>query len=126
MPLGTYEEKTGGDWPFWNKVGQIKKGELILHLRGINPNAELKGFSVAASDGYPTRDRPPILGQWDFALEFFRADLEDYNAFPTPIPLTSVFQTRDEELRHYFATNKASPRNERQHLFYVIQSDRLP
>ena len=45
-------KKIGGAWPFWTKVGHIEKGALILHLRGINPNAEFKGFSVAASDGY--------------------------------------------------------------------------
>lgn len=111
------EKGAGGDWPFWSKVGAIKNGDLILHLQGIHPHAYFVGFSIAASDGYRTSDRPPILGQWEFATHFFRADLEDFNPFPEPIPLTSVFQTRDEELRHYFKANKALSKSTKKNLF---------
>lgn len=119
------QTEAGSDWPFWSKVGLIRKGDLIVHLQGIHPNAAFVGFSAAASDGYRTSDRPPILGQWDFATEFFRADLEDFNPFPTSIPLRSVFKTRNEELRHYFEANKIRPKTTKRNLFYVIQSNRL-
>lgn len=118
-------KENGGDWPFWNKVGQVKKGDLILHLRGKNPNAEFTSISIAASDDYRTKRRPPHLGQWKFSNEFFRADLEEYESFPNPIPLSSVFKNKNENLRSYFTVNRGRSKGEKQNLFYVIQSARL-
>ncbi|MDF3058928.1 MAG: putative restriction endonuclease [Rariglobus sp.] len=117
------KKENGAQWPFWSKVRQVLPGDVVLHLKGIPPNAHFTGFSVVASAGYKTESRPPILGQWAFSKEFFRSDLTDYMPFPMPISLKSIFSTRKEELSEYFIENKT--RSVRKNIFYVIQSARL-
>src|SRR5688500_2419057 len=115
------KKEDGGRWPHWTKVGTVRSGDLILHLRGKPPHAAFVGFSVAENDVYQTKERPPIVGSWDFAKEFHRADLKDFNPFPSPISLASVFSTREEELRSYYQINSKRPLHEKRKLFYVIQ-----
>ena len=119
------QKERGGGWPFWTKVGQVRSGEIVLHLRGKQPKAQFVGFSITSGDGYKTSERPPILGQWNFSQEFFRADLTEYTAFPAPISLTSVFSSRKEDLSRYFNVNRARSGSDKKNIFYVIQSGRL-
>lgn len=117
------EKESGGKWPFWEKVLAVKEGDIVIHLRGIQPNAQFVGFSRAAGDGFVTTKRPPDAGAWSFASAFHRADLTDYTPFHTPIDLTNVFAERRAELEAYFDANKA--RVERKNIFYVRQAGRL-
>src|SRR4051812_25442287 len=71
-------KKKGGNWPHWLKVKQVRQGDTIVHLRGIPPDAHFVGYSIAASDGYETTNRPPEPGEWAFAERFLRAELSDF------------------------------------------------
>lgn len=117
------EKKRGGRWPFWDKVLDVKEGDTIIHLRGIQPEAYFRGFSRAASDGFLTSRRPPDAGIWSYSSAFHRADLADYTPFHRPISLTTVFSERRVELETYFDENKVS--NQKKNIFYVRQSGRL-
>lgn len=117
------EKESGGRWPFWEKVLAVKEGDIVIHLRGIQPHAHFVGFSRATGDGFVTTKRPPDAGAWSFASIFHRADLMDYTPFHAPINLTKVFTERRAELDAYFDVNKAS--SEKKNIFYVRQSGRL-
>jgi putative restriction endonuclease len=117
-------KKGGGKWRFWTKVHEIRKGDLILHLRGITPQANFVGYSIAASDGFQTDRRPPNPGKWNFAEAFYRADLTDFIPFHQPINLTDIFSLRKVELNLYFDANK-SRRAKKTNIFFVRQSARL-
>lgn len=96
----------------------------MLHLRGIPPQANFVGYSVAASDGFQTTRRPPNPGQWNFAQAFYRADLTDFTPFHRPINLTDIFVSRRLELNSYFDVNKRRGA-QRANIFFVRQSGRL-
>lgn len=117
------KKENGAKWPFWEKVLAVKDGDLVIHLRGIQPNAYFVGFSRAAGDGFVTTKRPPETGEWSFASAFHRTDLVDYTPFHAPINLSKIFAERKRELEEYFDANKA--RNERKNIFYVRQAGRL-
>jgi hypothetical protein len=117
-------KQDGSQWPFWSKILEIREGDLILHLRGVTPNAEFIGFSIASGEGFETRKRPPEPKEWAFAETFLRADLRDFTAFHKPINLTEVFSLRRTELETYFDNNKAR-HFRRRNIFYVRQSGRL-
>ncbi len=114
-------KENGSKWPFWSKVVEIRQGDVVIHLKGAQPNARFVGYSIAESDGFETNKRPPKPGQWDFAPTFYRADLKDYVPFHTPVALSDVFASRAVELRAYFDVNKESqhPKN----IFYVWQNE---
>lgn len=117
------KKANGRKWPFWEKVLAINEGDIVIHLRGVQPNAYFVGFSRAAGDGLVTTKRPPDAGAWSFAPTFYRADLTDYTPFHAPISLTKVFAERRFELESYFAENKKSA--EKRNIFYVPQAGRL-
>lgn len=117
-------KKNGTEWPFWSKVLQVRKDDLVLHLRGVPPNAYFRGYSVAARDGFETSRRPPDPGEWNFADTFYRADLTDFTPFHQPINLNDIFDSRNDELNSYFDTNKERGAN-KANIFLVRQSGRL-
>ena len=116
------EKKGGGNWPYWNKILEIKKDDIVIHLRGKPPNAYFVGYSIAAADGFATSKRPPIPGKWEYANNFFRADLTDYSSFHKPINLKEIFTSRQNELVNYFNENK---NKNKKNIFFVIQSEKL-
>jgi len=118
------EKKGGGNWPFWSKILDIRTGDIVLHLRGIPPDANFVGYSIAAGQGHVTSQRPPDPGAWSYSGAYCKADLRDFVPFQPRINLDDVFDTRNKELREYFATNKAHSA-EKLHLFYVIQDGKL-
>src|SRR5690349_17972401 len=71
-------KQDGSKWPFWTKVLDVRQGDVIVHLRGIPPTASFVGYSIAATDGYRTKHRPPDPKGWAFADEFLRVDLDSY------------------------------------------------
>ncbi|WP_338288018.1 HNH endonuclease [Luteolibacter sp. LG18] len=117
-------KSNGGKWGPWSKVGLVVKGDTILHLKGIPPEAYFTGYSTAASAGYVTNERPPELGEWGGSQEFYRADLEDYTPFVEPLNLTQIFSERREQLEQFFLANKRN-KTSRLGLFYVFQSGKL-
>jgi hypothetical protein len=118
------KKRNGNACRFWEKILQIKKGDIILHLRGKTPNAYFVGYSVAAGDGYITPKRPPEPKQWEFAESFYRADLLEYTEFYSPINLSELFNARKKELEAYFKANK-DLKSKKSNIFFVIQSDKL-
>ncbi len=116
-------KKPKGRWAFYESLSKIRRGDLVMHLRGIRHAAQFVGFSIAASDGYKTIERPKILKEWGYAESFYRVDLSGFCLFQDPINLYSVFEQRAATLRDYFMANKS--RSDHEHLFYVIQSNRL-
>jgi hypothetical protein len=118
------KKKGGIEWPFWNKVLQVCEGDLVLHLRGITPNAYFVGYSLAASDGFQTSRRPPSPGEWNFAEAFYRADLTGFVPLHQPFNLTDVFRLRNTELNSYFDGNKERE-SKKANVFFVRQAGRL-
>jgi hypothetical protein len=118
------QKKRGGKWPFWTKVGDIREGDIVLHLRGISPNAEFVGYSRASGDGFVTSRRPPDPKAWSYSNQFYRADLEGFTRFHEPINLRHVFEARRKELDNYFKNNKKKGA-QKLNVFYVRQAGRL-
>ncbi len=114
-----------GRWPFWELLKRVRKGDIVFHLRGKNPRAAFVGYSIADSDGYHTQDRPPIPGQWAYATSFYRVPLTGFVPFLDPIPLRQVFDESSMRLREFFLMNKRRPRRLQEHIFFVVQADRL-
>jgi len=117
------KKKNGSEWPFWEKVLDVKEGDVVIHLRGKRPNAYFVGFSLVAGNGFETSKRPPDAGEWSFASSYYRADLRDYTPFHAQINLTTVFIERRSELERFFDKNKT--RNQKQRIFYVRQAGKL-
>src|SRR5580704_15316768 len=88
------EKARGGKWPFWTKILDVRSGDIILHLRGVPPNAHFVGYSRAAGDGFQTSERPPEPGVWAYSEKFYRANLEDFVPLHSPVNLTNVFSVR--------------------------------
>lgn len=119
------KKENGARWPFWYLINDIKKDDVIFHLRHIDGNKVFTGYSKAVSDSYTTRGIPTNdRHEWDFIDSFFKVDLTNYSEFKTPIQLSEFFQSNDQELREYFTSNKRI-RTYKKRLFYVIQSGRL-
>jgi putative restriction endonuclease len=118
------KKRDDNSWIFWKKILQIKKGDIILHLRGKSPKACFVGYSVAAGDGFETTRRPPEPKQWKFAESFYRADLSEYIEFHNPINLLDLFEVRKIELDTYFDMNKTLNSN-KSNIFFVRQSGKL-
>ncbi len=114
-----------GIWPFWQLLLSVKQGDVIFHLRGKTHLASFVGYSIADSDGYLTYNRPPIANQWSYASTYYRVPLKQYTPFVNPIKLDDVFKQSKDLLEKYFKQNEKQPKNLRQHIFFVIQSDRL-
>ena len=90
----------GANWPFWNAIRNVRKGDVIFHLQGKN-SPKFIGYSIASTDGFETKRRPPEPEDWGFSDSFYRADLNQYIALPEPIPLSSVFSNKSDELLKY-------------------------
>lgn len=118
------EKEHGGRWPFWDKVGTVRQGDIILHLRGVGSRAAFVGYSIASGDGFVTSSRPPDPRAWSFSNKFYRADLRDFVPFARPIRLIDVFQDRRVQLEEFFESNKAD-RATKKNIFFVKQSGRL-
>lgn len=117
-------KRGGGTWPFWEKIMQIKESDIILHLRGKTHDAHFVGYSVASTDGFITKRRPPTPKIWDHAESYYRADLRNFVVFHEPINLAKLFSARATELQEYFVSNKIRGRN-KANIFFVRQSGRL-
>jgi len=115
----------GSRWAYWETMLRVQAGDSVLHLRGRDEDAAFVGFSTAETDGFETQERPPEPGEWSYAETFYRVSLNDYTAFPRPLPLGETFRRNDKALRDYFRKNKERPANLKRRLFYVVQSKRL-
>jgi predicted restriction endonuclease len=116
--------ENGKNWPFWTKVSMIRKGDLIIHLRGTRPRAFFTGYSIAADDGGITEERPEFVEDRYSDTKFYRASLTNYIEFPEPINLDYVFKFREEELVKYLKTNNGK-KIDKLNLFYVLQNHKL-
>ncbi len=117
-------KRDGTKWAFWESLRDVREGDLVLDLRGIEEEAKFIGFSTATSDGYETLERPPVEGEWAFAKSFLKVDLGHFVRFESPIFLRRLFAERASELITYFENNKNHAAVKR-HVFYVVQNSRL-
>jgi putative restriction endonuclease len=111
-------------WPFWSKVLGIREGDIVIHLRGIPPNASFVGYSIASKNGFETTQKPPIPGMWSYANSFYRADLDGFTPFHQKINLTQLFAERQNELTQYVELNNKK-KSKKSNVFYVRQSGKL-
>lgn len=111
-------------WPFWTKILDINRDDLVMHIRGNKREAAFVGYSQAAGFGYETTERPPDPGRWGYAQSFYRANIRGYTALDTPIVLTDVFEQRTVGLESYFNQN-SQRRDNRLNLFYTRQRQKL-
>lgn len=114
-------KKNGWRSAFWDKILQIRKGDLIVHLQGVRPKAEFIGYSIASGTGFETRDRPPDPGDWDYARRYYRANLTDTVQFQQALNLDDVFTERKTELVGYLERNKAREAG-KANIFYTKRS----
>ena len=117
------KKKNGHRWPFWSKIGMVRQGDVVVHLKGNSRTAAFVGYSVASGDGILTDERPPMPGAWGWATKFYRADLSDFVAFHKPVNLKSLFRARHTELQRYRQQNKMHGSVQRS-VFYTWQSGR--
>jgi putative restriction endonuclease len=117
-------KSNGTHWRFWDLLLQVRKGDIILHLRGKTGDAAFVGYSTALSNGYITKNRPTIEKEWK-GFEYYRVDLADYQKFADPILLISVFDQQRELLTEYYKKNTNKSKIQREHLFFVIQRSKL-
>lgn len=120
----TEKKGGGGSWPFWEKVLQVREGDIVLHLRGVPPEAYFVGYSTASGNGSQTTRRPPDSGEWGYAEAFYRADLIGFTPFHKPIGLSQIFRERVAQLEAYFEANKERG-TAKANLFFVKQASRL-
>lgn len=118
------KKRNGHSWVFWSKIQNIRRGDVVFHLRGKKPETLFVGYSIASGDGAVTAQRPPEPGQWGFANRFYRADLEGFVAFDAPINLYRLFAARKSELMSYLRRNNSRGQHKK-NVFYVWQSQRL-
>ena len=108
-------------WLFWTNILRIQQGDIVIHLRGKGHSAAFVGYSIAATTGHETIERPPQAGDWNYATSFFRAILKEYRSFQEPIRLDDFFLSHKDELTAYLRQLSTAPTNR----FFVYQSNRL-
>lgn len=118
-------KRDGSRWAFWDTLMQVKKGDQVLHLRGVKPHSLFVGYSTAELDGYVADSQPPEPLDWGYGTNYYRVPLTNFTPFPEQINLQDVFDRQEVALRNYFENNKLLPSKEKKRLFYVIQSGRL-
>lgn len=100
----TYKKGKGSNksWLYWENVNKVKSGDVILHLRGKDKEAEIVGYFIAKTDGNGTEERPPIAGEWDYCNSFYRAILTKFLRFKSSINLYMLFLDKELELKSYY------------------------
>ena len=94
----SHKKGTNNKWLFWENILNVRKNDIVIHLRGKGEEAAFIGFSNVISDGYETKDRPPHAGVWEYAESFYRADLSDFTKFEFPRKLKDFFFNHQNEL----------------------------
>ena len=108
-------------WLYWKNILEVQQGDIVVHLRGKDDLAAFVGYSVAATNGHKTLERPPQAGEWNYAANYFRVLLKDYQKFDKPIPLNTFFTVHKLELMEYLKELPETPVNR----FFVHQNNRL-
>lgn len=113
--------KRKASWLFYDNILQVRQGDIIIHLRGEGHHAAFIGYSVAATDGHETLERPPQPGIWDYSASYFRALLKDFQPFDEAIMLDDFFASHHDKLIGYLQSLLDTPVNR----FFTYQSNRL-
>ena len=121
----TKKRGSGYAWPFWSKILLVRKDDLIIHLRGDRPRAEIVGYSVASGSGFETDDRPPKPDEWGFSDRFYRANLISFTPLHQKLNLDDVFTSRKSELEDYYFRNKNLDEKSKKNIFFTRQRERL-
>lgn len=117
----TRKKGTNSKSLFWGNILCVKKGDVVIHLRGKGAKAAFVGFSTVVGNGYETKSRPPQPGAWEFAESFYRADLAKFTEFAEPIKLREFFVNYKDDLVSYLKNKTERPLN----CFFVYREERL-
>lgn len=118
------QRKSGGRWGYWDLMQQVRKDDVVLHLRGKS-SPQVVGHSVADANCYRTTQRPPEPGAWDHAIEYFLVPLRDCCPLERPIALRNIFASKAEALTDYHGVHSPAGSSNGRFLFYVPQNGRL-
>jgi putative restriction endonuclease len=117
--------RDGSEWPFWNLINQVVKGDIIFHLRNVNGDKRFVGYSTASTDGYLTSSSPTQQNhEWDYIQTYYKVELTDFQVLNPTVSLSDFFANNNQRLRNYFTENRARRTNKKR-LFYVIQRNLL-
>jgi putative restriction endonuclease len=114
----------GGRWGYWDLMQRVRKGDVVLHLRG-EKTPEFIGHSVADADCYTTTESPPLPGKWGHSSSYYRVPLRDYCPLERPVSLKQVFLLRGDLLAKYRLEHSPAGGVNGRFLFYVTQANRL-
>lgn len=120
--VNSHVKKSTRPWRFWKNILSVEQGDIILHLRGGTHQACICGYSIAATSGYETHERPPYPGRWGYCESFYRVILEGYTEFDHPILLDTLFREKHVQLMDYLASRQMLPTK---NLFFTYQSNRI-
>ncbi|GAB3502972.1 hypothetical protein [Emticicia fontis] len=120
------KKRDGSEWPFWNIIKQVAKGDIIFHLKKQGNKKKFLGYSTASTDGYIVHDGHPTSEnhEWNFSKSYFKVDLENFVELIPEVNLSDFFSTNDKSLRNFFWDNR-SKRIDKKRIFYVVQGGRL-
>jgi hypothetical protein len=105
--------------PSRNKAGhdiyalmrEPEPGDLVLHLYkdswpdGVT-ETRLSGHSVVFEACREISDAPPSPGAWASMPPYYRIELEGYEPFAAPLPVSVLLQEYGEEIRHDALENR--------------------
>jgi putative restriction endonuclease len=109
---------------WWENLSRVRPGEGVVHLRGRDDEAAFVAISRVGESCVTTRERPPYPGEWEFASDFYRVPLTDFQQLTSPIPLKKVFRSKQQELWDYFQSNQDLGSGKRT-LFFNLQGGNL-
>jgi putative restriction endonuclease len=118
------ERNGGGRWGYWDLMQKVKRGDVVLHLRG-KKRAAFVGHSVADADCYVTTERPQDPGPWEHASKFYRVPLREFCPFDEAPLLSDVFLRSTKELVEYHNLHSPVSSENGRFLFFVPQAGRL-
>jgi hypothetical protein len=83
---------------------QPMAGDLVLHIyhdtwNGAVAESRLCGSSRVKAQHRAVREEPPAPGEWSGAPSYYRVDLEAYQPFPHPLPLSSLAEYYGDLIR---------------------------
>ena len=81
-----------------------QRGDGVLHIYHDTwpdgkADSRLCGHSAVARSCREVQNEPSSPGDWRGMAPYYRIDLEDYTAFPSPLPMSTIVDRYGEEIR---------------------------
>lgn len=83
---------------------ELQRADRVLHIYHDSwpdgaTDSRLCGQSTVAALYREVDDEPPSPGDWAGMTPYYRIDLTDYTAFPSPLPMSTIVSRYGEEIR---------------------------